>query len=84
MQLGKAMRLGKAAWKSFGKQHALLLTQQAHCSACVLYSQTHSGWNLKRQAMPHRGANCKYRDKGLVSRTFSKLYGSTPWRQARW
>jgi len=58
--------------------------QQARCFACVLYSETLSRWNLKCQAMPHRGVNCRHRDKGFASRTFWKLYESTFWRQARW
>jgi len=44
----------------------------------------HSKWNLKCQAVPHCGANCTHKDKGFASRTFRKLYGSAPWRQARW
>ena len=60
------------------------MTKQAHCTACVLYSETHSRWNLKRQAMPHSSANCRHSDKGYALRTFGKLYGSATWRQARW
>jgi len=56
-----------------------------HCSACVLYSETHSTWNIKHQAMLNSGANCsRHSDKGSALRTFWKLYESGPWRQARW
>jgi len=48
------------------------------------YSETHSTWNLKRQAMLHSGENCRHSDKGSALRTFWKLYESGPWRQARW